>query len=109
MGKREPNIDMVLRDLSEPDSLMPAAIGSVDVQAWGTNYVQVMTFKDLNGSVCAQIACQKGKGTVKEYTVAKGERVIGIYGYMDSNEDIRGLGLLTAQVADESTASAIGA
>lgn len=61
----------------------------------------MISFKDLDGSICAQIACEKGKGTVQEYQIGDGERVVGIYGYMDKNADIRGLGLLVASIGEE--------
>ena len=38
-GGRMPNMEAFLRDLSNADSVSPAQIGGVDIQAWGENYV----------------------------------------------------------------------
>ena len=38
---------------------------------------------------------------MQEYQIGDGERVVGIYGYMDKNADIRGLGLLVASIGEE--------
>ncbi len=93
-GTRQPNVEDMIGIDSQTQ--MPMHISNVSVQAWGQNYVQALTLM-AGDTILSKLTSSKGKGEVRTYEVAKGDRIVGIYGYQDSKGDVRGFGFLTSK------------
>lgn len=59
-------------------------VSSVGLRAWKENYVQTVTMKHKNSDT-SSLESQSNNGTMKEFKLEKGERVIGVHGYLDQN------------------------
>lgn len=97
-GHRAPNTES---DIAiDQQTQEPAHIGAASIQAWGENYVQVLTLLGgpKNENIIMQLTSQKGKGEVKNFVLEEGERIVGVYGYVDNHGDVRGFGLVTVNV-----------
>ena len=57
IGNRNPNSEVLVREAGADESMDPAQIASIDIQAWGTNYVQVINFKDFDDQLVGSVAC----------------------------------------------------
>ena len=57
---------------------------AVGLRAWKENYVQTVTFKQVDAGT-ASIESQSNNGSMKEFKLESGERVIGVHGYLDQN------------------------
>lgn len=68
-------------------------VSSVGLRAWKENYVQTINFKHSNQEA-AKIESQSNNGQMKEFKLERGERIIGVHGYLDQNEDLRGFGFI---------------
>lgn len=55
--------------------------------------MQTITFKQANSGTVS-IESQSSNGAMKEFKIESGERVIGVHGYLDQNQDLRGFGFI---------------
>lgn len=55
--------------------------------------MQTITFKQANAGTVS-IESQSNNGAMKEFKIESGERVIGVHGYLDQNQDLRGFGFI---------------
>lgn len=69
----------------------------VAIRAWKENYVQTLVVKSEKSD--KTIKSQQSNGQMVEFKLGENERIIGIHGYMDSNDDVRGFGLIIATKA----------
>lgn len=66
----------------------------ISIRAWKENYVQTLVMKGEKGE--KTIKSQQSNGQMVEFKLSDNERIIGVHGYMDSNDDVRGFGLIIA-------------
>lgn len=69
-------------------------VKSICIRAWKENYVQQLLFKGESNE--HSIKSQQSNGQLVEFKLGAGDRIVGVHGYMDSNDDVRGFGLIIA-------------
>jgi hypothetical protein len=68
----------------------------ISVQAWGQNYVQAIQFYVAQNTMVGSFESQNAKGKFDDFRINSGQRIIGVYGYTDKKNDIRGIGFIVA-------------
>ena len=68
-------------------------LSKVGVRAWKENFVQTLSLTTADGCE-SKIEGQKQNGEMTEFEVPAGKRLIGIHGFLDGNDDVRGFGLI---------------
>jgi hypothetical protein len=69
-------------------------VKQVSIRAFKENYVQQLIVKATEGE--KSIKSAQINGNLVDFKMKDGERIIGVHGYMDSNDDVRGFGFLVA-------------
>lgn len=71
-------------------------VKEVSTRTFGENYVQQVAFVDGQKTI-GQFSAEKTNGKEQSFALEEHERIIGVYGYLDGNADIRGFGFIVAQ------------
>ena len=67
-------------------------VTSFGIRAWKENYVQTVTIEQ--GKKKKALESQSNNGSMNEFKLEKGEKIVGVHGYLDPNGDLRGFGLI---------------
>ena len=64
-------------------------VSNIAIRAWKQNYIQSLVIK--SGDKEVSLVSQSTNGEVQEF---EGGKIVGVHGYLDANDDVRGIGLI---------------
>lgn len=67
------------------------------IRAWKENYVQTVTVQQAGKKGSNSLESQSNNGTIQEFKLTTGERIVGVHGYLDPNGDLRGFGFVVVK------------
>lgn len=70
-------------------------VTQVGIRAWKENYVQTVTVHA--GKKLISLESQSNNGTLKDFPLGAGERIVGVHGFLDPNGDLRGFGFIVVK------------
>jgi hypothetical protein len=81
-------------ELTSDLQLGTEAITQIGVRAWKENYVQTLIVTQAGKKGQLTMESQSNNGTMAEFKLAQGEKIVGVHGHLDPNGDLRGFGFI---------------